>query len=113
MFSGLNRTSSLPAGSFSLHHELAIHRSAPNHAAHRRVGIGLNFIPPHVKVDGPLRCKALLVRGEDRYGNFDLIDPPRAELDEAGIATHAAVNQAYNDNYNIQVQRHDALHGVH
>ena len=26
----------LPAGSFSLHHELAIHRSAPNHATHRR-----------------------------------------------------------------------------
>src|ERR1700761_3991342 len=34
----------LPAGSFSLHHELAVHRSAPNHAGHRRVGIGLNYI---------------------------------------------------------------------
>src|SRR5665213_1198304 len=33
----------LPAGSFSLHHEFAVHRSAPNNAAHRRVGIGLNF----------------------------------------------------------------------
>lgn len=83
-------------------------RCAPKHAAHHRVGIGLNFIPPHVTVDGPLRCKALLVRGQDRYGNFDLIDPPTAELDAAGIATHAAVNQAHNDN--IQVQRHDALY---
>jgi non-haem Fe2+, alpha-ketoglutarate-dependent halogenase len=35
----------LPAGSFSLHHELAVHRSAPNNASHRRVGIGLNYIP--------------------------------------------------------------------
>ena len=102
----------LPAGSFSLHHELAIHRSAPNNAAHRRVGVGLNFIPPHVKVDGPLRCKAMLVRGQDRYGHFDLIDPPKAELDEAGIATHQAVNQAYNDNYNLQVQRHEALYAA-
>jgi len=67
----------LPAGSFSLHHERAIHRSAPNNADHRRVGIGLNVFPPHVKVDSPHRCKALLVRGQDRYGYFDLIDPPK------------------------------------
>src|SRR6185312_5065495 len=35
---------SLQAGEFSLHHEFAVHRSAPNHAAHRRVGIGLNYL---------------------------------------------------------------------
>src|ERR1700712_2896898 len=37
----------LPAGSFSLHHELAVHRSAPNNAAHRRGGIGANYQPTH------------------------------------------------------------------
>ena len=68
----------LPAGSFSLHHELAVHRSAPNNASHRRIGIGLNYIPPHVRVEGPVRCCAMLVRGEDRYGHFYLIDPPTA-----------------------------------
>lgn len=31
----------LSAGSFSLHHTLCRHRSAPNRAAHRRVGIGI------------------------------------------------------------------------
>ena len=55
----------LPAGSFSLHHELAVHRSAPNRAAHRRVGIGLNYIPTHVRVNSPVRLMAMLVRGED------------------------------------------------
>ena len=55
----------LPAGSFSLHHELAVHRSAPNRAAHRRIGIGLNYIPTHVRVNSPVRLKAMLVRGED------------------------------------------------
>ena len=35
----------LPAGDFSLHHEFAVHRSAPNNASHRRVGIGLNYLP--------------------------------------------------------------------
>ena len=52
----------LTAGSFSLHHELAVHRSAPNRAAHRRVGIGLNYIPTHVRVNSPVRLKAMLPR---------------------------------------------------
>src|SRR5690348_2989070 len=35
----------LEAGSFSLHHTLCRHRSAPNRARHRRVGIGISYIP--------------------------------------------------------------------
>ena len=97
----------LPAGSFSLHHELAVHRSAPNRAAHRRVGIGLNFVPAHVRVDSPIRLKAMLVRGQDRYGHFDLIDPPTAERDDAALAAHQQVSDAYRANYNIQVKLHE------
>jgi non-haem Fe2+, alpha-ketoglutarate-dependent halogenase len=96
----------LPAGSFSLHHELAVHRSAPNNASHRRVGIGLNYLPTHVRVDSPVRCCAMLVRGEDRYGHFDLIDPPAAERDAAALAVHQRVSDQYRANYNVQVQRH-------
>ncbi len=96
----------LPAGSFSLHHELAVHRSAPNRAAHRRVGIGLNYLPPHVCVNSPVRLKAMLVRGEDRYGHFDLIDPPAAERDAAALAAHQEVSDRYRANYNVQVKRH-------
>ena len=96
----------LPAGSFSLHHELAVHRSAPNHASHRRIGIGLNYIPTHVRVDGAVRCCAMLVRGEDRYGNFELIDPPKAERDAAALAAHQDVSDRYRENYKIQVVRH-------
>ena len=96
----------LPAGSFSLHHELAVHRSAPNNASHRRIGIGLNYIPTHVRVEGPVRCCAMLVRGEDRYGHFDLIDPPSAERDPAALAVHQQVSDRYRANYNEQVRRH-------
>jgi ectoine hydroxylase-related dioxygenase (phytanoyl-CoA dioxygenase family) len=96
----------LPAGSFSLHHELAVHRSAPNRAAHRRVGIGLNYVPTHVRVNGPIRLKAMLVRGEDTYGHFDLIDPPAAERDAAALAVHQEVSDRYRANYNEQVKRH-------
>jgi len=98
----------LEAGSFSLHHELSIHRSALNHAAHRRIGIGLNYIPTHVRVDGPVRCKAMLVRGEDTHGHFDLIDPPVAERDAAALAAHQSVSERYRENYKFQVARHEA-----
>ena len=99
----------LPAGSFSLHHELAIHRSAPNNATHRRVGIGLNYIPTHVRVDGPVRLKAMLVRGEDRYGNFDLIEPPAAERDAAALEVHRQVSERYRENYRYQVTQHERM----
>jgi non-haem Fe2+, alpha-ketoglutarate-dependent halogenase len=98
----------LPAGSFSLHHELAVHRSAPNRAAYRRVGIGLNYIPTHARVDSPIRLQAMLVRGEDSYGHFDLIDPPSAERDEAALAVHQEVSDRYRANYRVQVERHAA-----
>jgi non-haem Fe2+, alpha-ketoglutarate-dependent halogenase len=97
----------LPAGSFSLHHELSVHRSAPNNASHRRVGIGLNYIPTHVRVDSPVRLKAMLVRGEDTYGHFDLIDPPVADRDADALAAHQAVSDRYRENYKIQVARHE------
>lgn len=97
----------LKAGEFSLHHELAVHRSAPNHASHRRVGIGLNYLPPHVKVDSPVRLKAMLVRGHDRYSNFELVEPPTAERDAAALAVHQEVSDRYRENYKIQVVRHD------
>jgi hypothetical protein len=95
----------LPAGSFSLHHELAVHRSAPNRAAHRRVGIGLNYLPTHVRVNSPVRLKAMLVRGRDSYGHFDLIDPPAAERDAAALAVHQDLSDRYRANYDVQVTR--------
>lgn len=97
----------LKAGEFSLHHELAVHRSAPNRAGHRRIGIGLNYLPPHVRVNGPVRLKAMLVRGEDRFGNFDLIDAPTAERDAGALETHREVSECYRANYRVQVERHE------
>jgi non-haem Fe2+, alpha-ketoglutarate-dependent halogenase len=96
----------LPAGSFSLHHELAIHRSAPNNAAHRRIGIGLNYIPTRVRLNSPVRCQAMLVRGEDRYGHFDLVEPSGGERDAMALGLHQAVTDRYRENYRIQVERH-------
>jgi len=102
----------LPAGSFSLHHELAVHRSAPNRASYRRIGIGLNYVPTHVRVNSPVRLKAMLVRGEDSYRHFELIDPPSAERDPAALATQQEVSDRYRANYNVQVERHAQRYAV-
>lgn len=76
-------------GDVSFHHTMAIHRSAPNLSRERRIGIGVSYIPTHVRHVGETRLSAMLVRGEDRFGHFDLEPAPKAENDPAAIATHA------------------------
>src|SRR4029077_170541 len=97
----------LPAGSFSLHHTLCRHRSAPNRAGHRRVGIGISYIPAHCRLIGTVRMCARLVRGRDTGGNFDLIPAPEGELHPAALARHELVYARYRDNYAEQIAAHE------
>jgi ectoine hydroxylase-related dioxygenase (phytanoyl-CoA dioxygenase family) len=97
----------LPPGSFSLHHTLCRHRSPPNRAAHRRVGIGVSYIPAHCRLTGSVRMCARLVRGRDSGGNFDLIPPPEGELHPAALARHEEVYRRYRENYAEQIALHD------
>lgn len=78
----------LKAGQFSLHNTLAPHRSGPNQANHRRIGIGVSYIPTRVRFEGSNRMAAALVRGTDRYGHFDLLPRPVVELGEAEFRVH-------------------------
>ena len=67
----------LEAGSFSLHHTLCVHRSAPNRAAHRRIGLGINYIPAHVRPTGPVPDVGDAgARRPTAAGHFDLFEPP-------------------------------------
>ncbi|MEJ0070629.1 MAG: hypothetical protein WDO24_20105 [Pseudomonadota bacterium] len=97
----------LPAGSFSLHHTLCAHRSAPNRSAQRRIGLGISYVPARVRPTGSYRMPALLVRGADRHGNYDLLDRPVAESDAAGLARHERTYIRYRENYAEQVARHE------
>ena len=97
----------LDAGSFSLHHTLCRHRSAPNRASHRRVGYGISYIPAHCRLTGTVRMCARLVRGRDTGGNFDLITAPEGELHPATIERHELVYRAYRDNYYEQIRVHE------
>ena len=106
-YDGGGEMMALDAGEFSLHHTLCPHRSAPNRAGHRRIGLGISYIPAHCRLTGTVRMCASLVRGHDTGGNFDLIPPPESELDPAALDRHEQVYQAYRDNYYEQIAAHE------
>ena len=77
----------LKAGEMSLHHVLLAHGSGPNTTGDRRIGLAIRYIPPHVR-QLKVRDSAMLVRGHDRYDNFDPEPEPRVDLDAAAVAAH-------------------------
>jgi non-haem Fe2+, alpha-ketoglutarate-dependent halogenase len=86
-------TVELDPGEMSLHHVKIFHGSQPNTSSDRRIGFAIRYVPPTVRqIAGP-RDSALLVRGEDRYGNFELESPPQADLDPAAVALHTRVTR--------------------
>ena len=76
-------------GEVSFHHTMAMHSSGPNRSTERRIGIGISYIPAHVRHVSPVRLSASLVRGRDRYGHFDPEPRPRPGAGEAAAAAHA------------------------
>lgn len=78
----------LEPGEFSLHHTYTFHNSMPNGSNDRRIGLGISYIPTRCRCSARERLSATLVRGEDRFGHFDLDPAPRADFDEAALAVH-------------------------
>ncbi|MSO75370.1 MAG: phytanoyl-CoA dioxygenase [Alphaproteobacteria bacterium] len=99
----------LKPGEFSFHNTLLVHRSEPNHSAHRRIGYGVSYIPTGVRHVGSVRVPAMLARGTDRFGHFDLETPPGGDFDAAAQAAHKAAYVQYRVAYNEQVARFDGL----
>ena len=81
----------LQPGEISLHHVLAAHASEPNRSDDRRIGIAIRYVPPYVRQINGDQDSALLVRGEDRYGNFIHEKPPVADMDAAARAEHKRI----------------------
>jgi non-heme Fe2+,alpha-ketoglutarate-dependent halogenase len=77
----------LKAGEMSLHHVLLVHGSGPNTTHDRRIGYAIRYIPPHVQ-QLKTQDSAMLVRGRDRHGHFELEPGPKADLDAAALAAH-------------------------
>ena len=80
----------LKAGEMSLHHVRTIHGSDPNRTSDRRIGMVLRYCATHVR-QTKLRDTAVLVKGVDTFGNFDLLQGPDEDLgaDEVDRQTDA------------------------
>lgn len=94
----------LRAGEFSFHHTLCLHRSQPNRTDERRIGLAISYVPAHVRHIGSAgTAPAMLVRGADDGGHFDLEPTPSGEFNDASRAAHAEYYTRYRANYNEQV----------
>ncbi len=69
----------LRPGEMSLHHIAIIHGSKANTSDKPRIGIAIRYLATDVVQDGSVRQFALLVRGKDEFGHFELIDPPQTD----------------------------------
>lgn len=78
----------LHAGEVSLHHIKLVHGSGANRSNDRRIGMAIRYIPTYVR-QTKVRDSAMLVRGVDKYHNFDGEPRPKADLDAAALAAHA------------------------
>jgi non-haem Fe2+, alpha-ketoglutarate-dependent halogenase len=85
----------LAPGEASVHHVCAIHGSLPNLSDDRRMGITFCFHAPHIEQRGDRRTSALLVRGEDRYGHYDLESPPRDDGGAEAVRNHEVAVALY------------------
>ena len=96
----------LKAGQISIHDTCAIHRSGPNRAAHRRIGISMNFIPTHVKPVMQTKPTASLVRGFDRYKHFVHERRPVVEGGEAEREMHQLADMLFRQGHLEQRAKH-------
>jgi ectoine hydroxylase-related dioxygenase (phytanoyl-CoA dioxygenase family) len=80
----------LKPGQASLHHGHLFHASGPNRTDDRRIGAAIRYIVPRMKAEAGPETECALIAGEDRYGHFTLVPPPRGRLNEADFAAVAA-----------------------
>jgi non-haem Fe2+, alpha-ketoglutarate-dependent halogenase len=79
----------LSPGEMSLHHIGIAHGSKANTADYARVGIAVRYIAPEVVQNGSERQIVQLVRGEDGYGNFEIVAPPENVASAVAIRNEA------------------------
>lgn len=87
----------LMPGQVSFHHGRLLHASGPNRSDERRIGMAINYIATDVRQSVAAEDFAMLVRGADRHGNFQLVPPPEADLSDAAMAWHRCILAAQNE----------------
>jgi len=83
----LSEPAPLKAGEMSLHHVRTIHNSGPNDSQDRRIGMVLRYCATHVQQTKGSDT-AILVAGQDDFGNFELLDEPQRDFGLKETKTH-------------------------
>jgi ectoine hydroxylase-related dioxygenase (phytanoyl-CoA dioxygenase family) len=82
----------LQPGEMSLHHLWIVHGSQANMSPDiPRIGIAIRYVSTEVKQDSPNKPLAMLVRGRDDHGHFELLPPPERDTIEPGDSEHLAI----------------------
>lgn len=96
--SGIDESSAelcpLRPGEASFHHGWTLHASMPNQSDDRRIGLNVQYINPRMKQLINPNETALLVRGEDRYGNYGTDIPATSDLDLAALERQTRLDEA-------------------
>ena len=77
----------LGPGDVSLHHIDLVHGSPPNRSARRRIGYAVRYMTPGMR-PRVRPASAMLARGADTHGHFELEPRPAADLDPIAVAAH-------------------------
>ena len=94
----------LETGELSLHHTLTVHHSPANESDDRRIGFAVSYIPTRCRhIGANRRAPAMLVRGDDTAGHFDLEPVPCFGREAEAERAHADYYARYRANYNEQV----------
>jgi non-heme Fe2+,alpha-ketoglutarate-dependent halogenase len=87
----------LEPGDMSLHHIRTFHNSEPNNSNDRRIGFAIRYIPTRIRQTMGNLDSATLVRGSDRFANFELEPRPASDLAPEALAYHAEVKRRQNE----------------
>jgi len=83
----------LRPGQMSLHHAQLVHSSGSNQSNHRRIGVALQaYMPPYVRQTIGENY-ALIVRGQDTYGNAISLRRPTRDMEPESVKQRNVVNE--------------------
>jgi ectoine hydroxylase-related dioxygenase (phytanoyl-CoA dioxygenase family) len=81
-------------GEMSLHNIWIVHGSNPNQSKDTpRIGIAIRYVSTEVHQESPAKPLAMLVRGRDTYGHFEILPPPVAQGEEDTAQRHIEIVQ--------------------
>jgi non-heme Fe2+,alpha-ketoglutarate-dependent halogenase len=82
----------LRPGEMSLHNLWIVHGSNPNRSPDTpRIGLAIRYVSTEVHQDSPNKPLAMLVRGRDTFGNFELLPPPTSANETYDATAHAEI----------------------